>query len=104
MNALESLTDTELLSETKRLAHEERRIGIEVIHHLAEVYARKLFAARGYPSLFDYVTRELGYAGGSAHRRIAAMHLLREVPEYEAKRKEGSVTVWSDPQNWRIFT
>jgi hypothetical protein len=90
---LQSVPDTELLQRTQHLAREEQRIGIEVIHHLAEINTRKLFASLGYSSLFDYCTRELGYAEASAYRRISAMKLLNSVPEYESKLKEGAITV-----------
>jgi hypothetical protein len=90
---LKSISDSDLLSTTKRLASEERRIGIEVLHHLKEIDARKLFASLGFSSLFAYCITELGYSEGGAHRRISAMRLLRDVPEYEAKLERGEVTV-----------
>jgi hypothetical protein len=89
------LPDLELLAQTKSLATQERKIGIDVLHHLREIEARRLFASLGFSSLFEYCVKELGYAGGSAHRRISAMRLLREVPEYESKLQEGTVTVSS---------
>ena len=92
---LKSLPDLELLSQTKSLATQERKIGIEVLHHLREIESRRLFASLGFSSLFEYCVKELGYAGGSAHRRISAMRLLREIPEYESKLQEGIVTVSS---------
>jgi hypothetical protein len=90
---LKSISDSELLLSTKRLACEEKRIGIEVLHHLKEVDVRKLFASIGFSSLFAYCTEELGYSEGGAYRRISAMRLLTEVPQYEAKLKEGTVSV-----------
>jgi 5-methylcytosine-specific restriction endonuclease McrA len=92
---LKSLSDLELLSKTKTLAAQERKIGIEVLHHLREIEARRLFASLGFSSLFEYCVKDLGYAGGSAHRRISAMRLLREIPEYESKLQDGTVTVSS---------
>jgi hypothetical protein len=90
---LKAISDSELLSAIKRLASEERRIGIEVIHHLREIDARKLFASLGCSSLFVYCTTVLGYSEGGAYRRIAAMRLLRDVPGYEGKLESGSVSV-----------
>jgi HNH endonuclease len=90
---LKSVSDSELLATTKRLATEERRIGIEVLHHLREIDARKLFASLGFSSLFSYCTTELGYSEGGAYRRISAMRLLRDVPEYESKLQSGVVSV-----------
>jgi len=90
---LKSISDSELLATTKRLATEERRIGIEVLHHLREIDARKLYASLGFSSLFVYCTTELGYSEGGAYRRISAMRLLRDVPEYESKLQDGVVSV-----------
>jgi hypothetical protein len=90
---LKSISDSELLVKTKALAHEERRIGLEVLHHLREIDTRKLFASLSYSSLFDYCTMELGYSGGGAYRRISVMRLLRDVPEYETKLQDGAVSV-----------
>ncbi len=90
---LKSVPDAQLLSEAKHLATEERRIGIAVLHHLQEIDSRKLYAALGFSSLFQYCVKELSYSEGGAYRRISAMKLLREVPQYESKLKAGAVTV-----------
>jgi hypothetical protein len=90
---LKSVSDSELLKATKLLACEEKKIGIEVLHHLREIDARKLFASLGFSSLFLYCTQELKYSEGGAYRRIAAMRLLRDVPEYEEKLQCGAVSV-----------
>jgi hypothetical protein len=53
--------------------------------------ARKAFAIPGHPSLFEYCIKELGYSEGSACRRIQAMKLIREIPEYGKKLEDGAV-------------
>jgi hypothetical protein len=50
----------------------------------------RLHLARGYSSLFDFATRELGYSPGAAQRRILAMG---EIPELERKIEEGRITL-----------
>ena len=75
------------------LSREEREITLQVLHHLREAEARKLFALRGHPSLFDYAVHELKYSEGSAQRRISAMRLLKELPELEEKVESGEVKV-----------
>lgn len=74
-----SLTDQELLSSLKRLVSDERRAIADVLRHLAEVDDRKLYADAGYPSLFEYCTRELRYSEGAAARRI---HAARAASDY----------------------
>jgi hypothetical protein len=88
---LKSVSDSKLREDTKTLVNEERRIGLAVLHHLKEIDHRRLFAKWGYSSLYVYCQTELKYAGGSAHRRISSMKLLREVPAFEAKLKDGTV-------------
>jgi len=46
------------------------------LHHLQAVERRRLYAARGFSSLFEYCVKELGYAEAIAHRRISSMRLL----------------------------
>jgi hypothetical protein len=88
---LKSVSEPKLREDIKTLVTEERRIGIAVLHHLKEIDDRKLFAKWSYSSLYDYCQTELKYSGGSAHRRIASMKLLREVPSFESKLKDGTV-------------
>ena len=35
----------------------------------------------GYPSLHVFAVKKLKYSSGAAHRRIKAMHFVREMPE-----------------------
>ena len=90
---LKNLSDEALLSKTKELVSEERKITTQVLHHLREVERRKLFLARGFPSLFEYAVRELGYSESSAQRRISSMRLMQELPEIEEKIQNGSLSL-----------
>ena len=75
--------DQELLSRVKLAVKNEREATEVVLQYLLEVDRRRLFLKLGYPSLFDFCVRELGYCAGSAHLRIQAMRLLREVPAHD---------------------
>lgn len=90
---LQDLTDAEIISRTERLAADERRITIEILHHLAEIQRRRLFASRGWSSLFEYCTGELGYSSSAAQRRIASMRLMGAIPEVEEKIQDGSLNL-----------
>ena len=98
---LRQLTDERLLSNTKRLASNEREIMIQVLHHLLEVNRRKVFSPR-FKSLFEYATTELGYSADQASRRLDAMRLLKELPEIEGKvaSAELNLTVMGLAQNY----
>ena len=47
----------------------------------------------GFSSLFDYVTRELGYSEAAAWRRIKAMRLCWEVEGARERMRDGSLTL-----------
>ena len=90
-NKPEGLSDRDLLSRMRQLVQRERELLTEILHHLKEVEKRKLYSDLGYKSLFDYAVRELGYSDGQAGRRIAAMKLLRELPQQEAQELEKKI-------------
>jgi len=92
-NQLTSLSDSNLLSQTKLLAQKERKITVEVIEHLYEIDQRKLYLKKGFSSLFNYTTKELGYSEGSACRRIKTMRLCREIPETTSKIQNGNLNL-----------
>ncbi|HEX7124671.1 MAG TPA: hypothetical protein VF406_02700, partial [Thermodesulfobacteriota bacterium] len=48
------LSDAELLAAVPRLAARERDATVVLVAHLAELDARRLYLAEGYPSLFVY--------------------------------------------------
>ncbi|MBC7692148.1 MAG: hypothetical protein H7222_10285 [Methylotenera sp.] len=82
-----------LLEATQNLAQNERRITLEILHHLREIERRRAFAKLGHASLWEYAMKELNYSESSAYRRISAMRALNEHPELEEKIQEGKITV-----------
>lgn len=44
--------------------------------------------AQGYPSLFEFLVKEIGYSPSSAQRRIDGARLLNQVSEISAKLVE----------------
>lgn len=90
---LKHLTDKQLLNDTKNLASYERKITAQLLHHLKEIEARKLFSEIGHSSLFTYMTKELGFSESSAYRRINAARLLKDIPELEKKIEDGDLTL-----------
>ena len=54
-----------------------------------------LFAELGYSSLFDFAVKHLGLSEGSAHRRISAMRLIRDVPQIQEAISDGKLTLCS---------
>ena len=93
IKSFQRLSILELLEKTKQVVSEERRISVDVLHHLREVENRKAFAQLGFKSLFEYAIGELKYSEASAMRRIQAMRALKENPELAEKIESGNLTV-----------
>lgn len=90
---LKNLTDQELLTRTDSLVQKEREILTHALHHLREVEVRRLFSDLGYKSLFEFAVKRLGYSGDQAARRIAAMRLIKEMPEIEERIEAGALNL-----------
>jgi hypothetical protein len=88
-----SLSNQSLHEKLLSLTREERELTLQILHHLREAEARKLFALRGHSSLFDYAVGELKYSEGAAQRRISAMRLLKELPDLEERVESGEIKV-----------
>jgi hypothetical protein len=100
---LTKLTNQELHENTKRLAHNERELTLKILHHLKEIERRRYHLELGYGDLYKYCSGELKYSGGSAHRRINAMKLLKELPELEVKIETGELTLTNIAQAQTFF-
>lgn len=100
---LKKLNDQELLNRTKQLVQIERKVLTRILHHLLEVYRRKLFCDLGYKSLFEYAVKELSYSEGQAGRRIQAMRALKEFPQIEKKIEDGKLSLSNISQAQSYF-
>lgn len=74
------LKDTELISELKFMVDKEKRNLAALLIHLAEYDMRKLFRDAGYPSLFAYCVKSLGYDENTAYRLITAGRVIKHYP------------------------
>jgi hypothetical protein len=74
------LSDTELLVTVKRLASQERQAMAQLVAHLAEVDARRLYLGEGCSSLFTYCTQVLHLSEHAAYGRIEAARAARKFP------------------------
>lgn len=88
-----NLSNHELVSKLKSLVKEEREITLEILKYLQEVEDRRLYALRGFSSLFAFCMAELGYEESATNRRISAMRMMRALPEIEAKIEDGSLNL-----------
>src|SRR4051812_47194963 len=54
--SVQSLSDQELLRGLQSLLHQARRVEADIVAHIGEVDARRLFAREAAPSMFVYCT------------------------------------------------
>jgi hypothetical protein len=95
-NIISSLTgvpDQDLLSRLADLARHERGVTVELIGHLVELDARKLYRAEGYGSLFRYCTDALRLSEHAAYCRIEAAHIARTFPVVLDRLADGSLNL-----------
>jgi hypothetical protein len=93
MTSLKSLSDKELLAALNKLVENERACTLKILSHLVEVENRGLYLRLGYPSMFEYCTRSLGYSESSTVRRLQTARLARRFPEVQRALERNDLTV-----------
>lgn len=88
---LSDLSDDELETQTLRVATTEQEFTVRLLHHLFEVQCRRLYARRGYSSLWEYTVKVLNYSEGAASHRVGAMRLMFSSEEAKEKIEDGSL-------------
>lgn len=78
---LRSVADDVLLRRLAELTRDSRRVEVDLVAHIGEVDARRLFAREATPSMFVYCTERLHLSEAEAYLRIAAARASREHPE-----------------------
>jgi len=77
----------------KSLRQKEKELLHEILLTIKMVDQTKLFLKMAYPSLFEYLVKEIGYCPASAQRRIDAVRLMEQVPVLGYKIASGSVSL-----------
>ena len=103
MMNLNSVSDQELFEKIQLLSQDERRITSEILYLLREIARRRLYAKRGYESLFTFLVKELGYDEASAYRRVSAIRVIEVVPEVEQTLEQGRLSVATVAQAQTFF-
>ena len=78
--SLASLPDEQLLCRLQTLVRRGNAFEAELLRHLAEVDARRLYLREACPSMFAYCVRVLHFAESVAYKRIAAARAARRHP------------------------
>ena len=87
--SLEQLTDGELLLRLVDILRQSRRNEADLVAHIGEVDARRLYAREASPSMFVYCTERLHLSEAEAYLRIAAARASREHPILLAMLADG---------------
>lgn len=82
-----------VLTEIQNAVADERKSQLRVLHLLREVENDGHYLELGFPSLFEFATRYLGYSAGAAHRRMQSMRLLKVLPQMEAQIEDGRLSL-----------
>ena len=89
------LSDSDLIAEVKRLAHDERAATAALIASLAEMDARALYLGEGCSSLFAYCTHVRHLSEHAAYGRIEAARAVRQFPNVLERLQSGDLTLTS---------
>jgi hypothetical protein len=71
------LSDGALIAEVARCARDERHAAAQLVAHLAELDARRLYLGAGHSSLFTYCRDGLGLSDDAAYNRVEAARACR---------------------------
>ncbi|HEY3353018.1 MAG TPA: hypothetical protein VGQ83_07200 [Polyangia bacterium] len=78
--SLTHLASGELLDRLTRLVQQDRQLTAELLAHVAEVDARKLYLDAACPSMFAYCTERLHLSEPAAYKRVRAARVARAFP------------------------
>lgn len=87
------MSDDDLLRRLSGLIRQSRRAEADIVAHIAEVDARRLYAGEATPSMFAYCVKVLRLGESEAYLRIAAARASREHPQLLAMLRDGRLLV-----------
>ena len=90
-SSLDHVPDDELLRRLADLLHQSRRVEADLVAHIGEVDARRLYAREASPSMFAYCTQVVHLSEFEAYLRITAARAARLHPVLLAMLREGSL-------------
>ena len=89
--ALQTVPDDELLRRMHELAAHSRSMLADLIAHIGEVDARRLYARKAFPSMFAYCTQALHLSEAEAYRRITVARAARKHEVLLAMLRDGRI-------------
>lgn len=92
-NRLTQLDDASLLRSLDRIVAQDRAVTAELLAHLAEVDARRLYLEAACPSMHAYLVQRLHFSDGAAYKRIHAARAARRFPRLLRDVGEGRLNL-----------
>lgn len=86
------------------LLRREQAAMAEFLVALSEFDRQRCWVDLGYPSLFDFLRRELGVSRGAAHYRKTAAELMQKFPETIEPLRDGRLCITSIVQLAKVLT
>lgn len=87
------MTHLEIERELRGLIVRERKITTDILKLINLAFERKTYLERGYPSMFEWLTKSFGYSESAAQRRIQAARMLKAVPQASELIESGVVNI-----------
>jgi hypothetical protein len=91
--SLGHLSDEALVARLAGITRSHRALTAELVAHLAEMDARKLYLSHATSSLFAYCVERLGFSEDEACRRVEVARLARRFPCIYDRIERGEVTL-----------
>jgi 5-methylcytosine-specific restriction endonuclease McrA len=91
MLSLQSLSHDQLLTRLLGLIQRDLSLEAELIAHLGEVDARRLYLEQACPSMFHYCVQVLHFAEGVAYKRITVARAARKFPALRVALEGGEI-------------
>ena len=85
------MNDDDLLASTRELVAKSCAIEADLLLHLGEIDARRLYAARAFPSMVAFCVKELGFSEGAAYNRINVARAARSWPAILDAVRSGAI-------------
>ena len=92
-HSLEGLDNPELLAATHALVRRGCAVEADLLRHLGEVDARRLYLEEACSSMFVYCVRVLHFSEAAAYKRIRAARAARNFPELLSALRRGDLHV-----------
>jgi hypothetical protein len=86
---LQAIADDDLLRRLGELVSQSRRVEADLVAHIGEVEARRLYARQASPSMYAYCTERLHLSEAEAYARIAVARAARRHPVLLAMLEDG---------------